>query len=64
MEHSELILVVYDPPQEDLPFLSVVFVPGTEEPMVTPFNSAAEAEAFNQQIALKLESEMESNAED
>jgi hypothetical protein len=30
--------------------------------MVTPFDSAAEAEAFNQQIALKLESE--SDAED
>ena len=57
MEYSELIFVVYDPPREDLPFLSVVFVPGTEEPMVTPFNSAAEAEEFNQQIALKFSEE-------
>jgi hypothetical protein len=39
----------------------VVFVPGTEEPMVTPFNSATEAEEFNQQIARKFSEEAEAD---
>jgi hypothetical protein len=51
---SEFVFVVYNPPRPDFPYLSVIFVPGREEPMVTAFPTAAQAETFNLQMAKKL----------
>jgi len=49
---KQIVAVVYDPPSADLPYLSVIFVPGHEEsPTTTPFRTAAEAEAFNLHMA-------------
>ena len=41
---------VYGPPRAGLPFLSVIFISNRDEPMVTAFASAAEAEEFNETI--------------
>lgn len=55
MNQSEMIFVVYDPPKAGFPYLSVIFhTDKADDPMVTPFSSAAEAEAFNIQAAAKV----------
>jgi hypothetical protein len=59
---GQLIFVVYDPPVADLPFLSVVFVPGRKIPLVAPFASASEAEQYNKQLALQFAEESEKDA--
>ena len=59
MDCSEVVFVVYDPPIASLPFLSVVFVPGRENPIVTPFASAAEAEEYNKQLGIQFVKEAE-----
>ena len=59
MNKSRMIFVVYDPPKPDFPYLSVVFhTDKMDEPMVTPFRTAAEAEAFNTQAAAKVATEV------
>jgi hypothetical protein len=42
--------LVYSPLRAGLPFLSVIFVSDSDEPIVTPFESAAEAAEFNETI--------------
>ena len=63
MNCGEVVFVVYDPPAANLPFLSVVFVPGRENPMVTPFASATEAEEYNKQLGLQFVKETEKAAQ-
>ena len=49
---KDIVAVVYDPPKAGLPYLSVIIVPGLEDnPTVTPFPTAAQAEAFNLRMA-------------
>ena len=51
----ETVFSVYAPPEPDLPFLSVVIKPGKRyEPMVTSFDTAAEAESFNTEMVSEL----------
>jgi hypothetical protein len=57
MAENQIMLTVYDPPSHGLPYLSVIFIPGVEDPVVTPFATAAQAEAFNKASAAKLMSE-------
>jgi len=47
-------MVVYNPPTTDFPYLSVAFVPGSDEPVVATFATAAEAEHYNKVAALEL----------
>jgi hypothetical protein len=54
MADKDILLVVYDPPSPGLPYLSAIFIPGVEDPVVTPFATAAQAEAFNKASAAKL----------
>ena len=54
MDKSNVVFVVYDPPRSGFPFLSAVFIPGREEPIVTSFSLAAQAEAYNKTIAIEF----------
>ena len=46
---------VYAPPMIGLPFLSVIIKPGaTDEPLVTSFTTAADAESFNDEMRVEL----------
>ena len=47
-------MVVYDPPSLGFPFLSAIFIPGKDDPMVTTFATAAEAEAYNKFAGVKM----------
>lgn len=49
-DNAHSVRLVYSPPRAGLPFLSVIFVADCDEPMVTPFESAAEAAEFNETI--------------
>jgi hypothetical protein len=49
-DNAHSIRLVYSPPRAGLPFLSVIFVADCDEPTVTAFESAAEAEDFNEVI--------------
>lgn len=51
MDRSKIIFAVYDPPNPDLPYLSVIFMPGREEPLVAALGSKEKAEEFNEGIA-------------
>ncbi len=37
MDRTKIVFVVYNPPSSEFPYLSVIFIPGKEEPMVTQF---------------------------
>jgi hypothetical protein len=54
MEKQQIVMVVYDPPSREFPFLSAVFVPGRSDPVVTACATAADAEAYNEFIAAKF----------
>jgi hypothetical protein len=54
MYDKNIVFVVYDPPRPEFPYLSAIFVPGKEEPMVTPFPTAKMAEDFNKGMALTM----------
>jgi len=49
---AKIIAAVYDPPKPGLPFLGVVFVDG--EPTVAAFATAAEAQAFVNEVAQRI----------
>ena len=51
MDRSKITFAVYDPPHSDLPFLSAVFMPGRQEPLVATFPDRNSAEEFNKRIA-------------
>jgi hypothetical protein len=56
---KKIVAVVYDPPSPELPYLSVIFIPGHEEsPTVTPFPTVDEAEAFNYEMAMSIVARM------
>ena len=49
---------IYPPLTSDLPYLSVIITPGNRfHPLVTAFDTAAEAEAFNIEMSLELKAE-------
>jgi hypothetical protein len=50
-DDNKVRIVIYDPPVEGLPYLSVAFIPGEEIPQAIPFDTAAEAAAFNKHAA-------------
>jgi hypothetical protein len=51
----ETTVSVYAPPTSGLPFLSVIIKPGrAEDPLVTAFPTAVEAEAFNLEVKAEL----------
>jgi hypothetical protein len=51
MDRSKIIFAVYAPPDPDFPYLSVIFMPGRQEPLVATFPSEEQAEEFNKSIA-------------
>ena len=53
-DSKNIVMVVYNPPTTDFPYLSVAFVPGSDEPVVATFATAAEAEHYNKVAALEL----------
>lgn len=54
LDQHRYTFVVYDPPKIGFPYLAAAFAPGKDEPAVTPFRTAAEAEAYNKLIASEL----------
>ena len=51
----ETVFSVYAPPKPGLPFLSVIIKPGRRvEPLVTSFDTVAEAETFNLEMVSEL----------
>jgi hypothetical protein len=51
MDRSKIIFAVYDPPEPEFPFLSVIFMPGRQEPLVATFDTRERADDFNKGIA-------------
>jgi hypothetical protein len=51
MDRSKIIFAVYDPPSPEFPYLSVIFMPGREEPLVAALRTKEKAEEFNNRIA-------------
>ena len=52
----ETVFSVYAPPEPGLPFLSVIIKSSqAQEPLVTSFATAAEAEAFNLEMTTELQ---------
>jgi hypothetical protein len=51
MDRSKIIFAVYDPPEAGFPFLSVIFMPGRQEPLVATFDTEYAADEFNKSIA-------------
>ena len=52
----DTIFSVYAPPTSGLPFLSVIIAPKRlRDPLVTPFETAVEAEAFNLEMKIELQ---------
>jgi hypothetical protein len=60
MDRSKIIFSVYDPPDPDFPFLSVIFMPGRQEPLVATFPTKETAEEFNRSIARDMATVSES----
>jgi len=54
MDRSKIIFAVYDPPSPEFPFLSVIFMPGRQEPLVATFDARETADEFNKRIALDM----------
>ena len=54
MDQSHVVFVVYDPPKAGFPYLSAIFFPGKDDPMVAAFPTAAAAEQFNKNAAVHL----------
>ena len=50
MDRSKITFAVYDPPSFELPYLSVIFMPGREEPLVATFPTRRSAEEFNEGV--------------
>jgi hypothetical protein len=51
MDRSKIIFAVYEPPEHGFPHLSVIFMPGRQEPLVATFDSKERADEFNKSIA-------------
>ncbi len=51
MDRSKIIFAVYDPPTPEFPFLSAIFMPARQEPLVATFDTREMAEEFNQGVA-------------
>lgn len=51
LEKSDVRRVIYSPPADGLPYLSVAFIAGEEVHRAIPFDTAEEAQAFHKHAA-------------